>query len=684
MTGNFRFGPTAVRCAALAFGVLFMAGRTSPAASDQPSAAPDGAAIRLVVMDPLAGPLACECVAGYAQRDYTRLGAFLGRRLGRPVKVVHAEALQSSRVGPPDSIDLVVGKFSVVRFDAKKADLRVRSIAMLTGKDGQLTQQGLFVVRDDDPARSIADLAGRRILLGPPESDEKWAAGLAALDAFGILPKERPPVSPSCSSAAVAVIEHEADAAVVSSYAMPLLSGCGTIARGELRVVGRTSPVPFVGLFATDRVDAPLEANLRDALAAVGEQAELLQWLESARGFEPLPEIAGRSGARAWPDWRGAGRAAAGADVPETLPKVKKLLWSHTMTGPGMSGIAVDSGCVIVADKNFQETHDIFRCLDADTGRQLWKLEYPAPGEMDYSNSPRANPVVHDGLVYLLGAMGDLHCVELDSGRIVWGRNLVHEFDAKVPTWGACSAPLVVGDRLIVQPGGKAASLAALDLKTGKTLWTTPGRPPGYSCLIHARLGGVAQVVGYDAVSIGGWDPATGRRLWELIPDVEGDFNVPTPIATAGRLLVDTENNGTRLYGFDDRGRIVPAPIAQNEDLAPDTSTPVVVGELVLGNYGGLVCLDAADRLATLWEAEENPLRDYCSFITGNGRVLVFTQSGKLFLVRADREKFSPIATLELFDDVRATERDVWSHPALVGNRLYIRNLLGAYCFLLQ
>ena len=118
------------------------------------------------------------------------------------------------------------------------------------------------------------------------------------------------------------------------------------------------------------------------------------------------------------------------------------------------------------------------------------------------------------------------------------------------------------------------------------------------------------------------------------VGDVEGDFNVPTPIAIDGRLLVTSENNGTRLYGFDQHGRIIAEPLAQNDDLAPDTSTPVVFDGLVLGNFAGLTCLDMADGLATLWQSQEDPLCDYCSFIAGNSRVLVFTQSGKLFRMR--------------------------------------------------
>src|SRR5207302_1673345 len=88
--------------------------------------------------------------------------------------------------------------------------------------------------------------------------------------------------------------------------------------------------------------------------------------------------------------------------------------------------------------------------------------------------------------------------------------------------------------------------------------------------LIAATIRGQVQVIGHDAVSLGGWEPATGKRLWTLLPEKPNDFNVPTPIALDDKLLVSTENNGTRLYEFDDNGLLKPKPIAVNRS----SSTP--------------------------------------------------------------------------------------------------------------
>ncbi|MHC4479168.1 MAG: outer membrane protein assembly factor BamB family protein [Planctomycetota bacterium] len=642
--------------------------------------------LNIVIMDPLCERLACKCVAGYAQRKYEGLADHLKHQLGQDVHLTYTESLRTLKKPKRQQVDMIVGKYSVVIADARYIRLDVRTLAMLSGQHGKVTQTGLFVVRTKDKAKSIEDLSGYRMLFGPHDSDEKHAAALATLDVFGLPIPTKPPTASSCNTAALAVVEKDADVAVISSYAMPLLIGCSTIDKGALRIVGRTDPVPFICIFVTRNVSQPNPDKLLAALRQVNKNPNLLAALESKRGFVPLPHhyATNSSNGPRWTDWRGPNRAAISPDLPKTLPANPQLLWSRVLTGHGLSGIAVQSGRLIVADKDLDGNKDVFRCLDANTGRQIWMLTYPAQGDMDFTNAPRANPVIHQDLVYLLGAYGDLHCLKLATGHLVWKRNLAKDFATQVPTWGYCSTPLLVDDKLIINPGAKNASVAALDRKTGRQLWATPGEPPAYASFILARIKGVRQIIGYEAASLNAWDPQTGRRLWRLVPQIEGDFNVPTPVIAGDRLLVSSENNGTRLYAFDDRGRIAQPPQAQNDDLNPDTSTPVIYKNLVIGNAANLTCLDLDNNLQTLWQTKDQPFKDYCSLIAGNDRILVVTQNGKLRLLKSDRTALNCVSKLDLFEDLPARDREVWSHPALVGNRLYIRNSLAICCFLLN
>lgn len=378
-----------------------------------------------------------------------------------------------------------------------------------------------------------------------------------------------------------------------------------------------------------------------------------------------------------WGDWRGPGRLGRVLSLPKALPAKPALAWGVPLSSRGLGGVAATADRVIVSDRELNDTTDAYRCLSAADGKTIWTVRTAAPGQLDYGNSPRATPVVGGDRVYLHGAFGHLTCADLATGKVVWELNIRDEFE---PTderkWGTCSTPLLVDGKLIVNPGAKDASLAALDPDTGKTVWTCPGKPAGYGSLIAGTFGGVRQVVGHDADSLGGWDPATGRRLWRLVPDRPNDFNVPTPVPVGDKLLVSTENNGTRLYAFAPGGPIVPKPVAVHRRLAPDTHTPVVTAGRVFGVWRRLYCLDAGAGLREVWDADDPGFTRYCTAVASEDRVLIVTLGGELILLAAEADRFDPLARVKLFDG----EGGVYSHPAFARDRVYVRGGTSVVC----
>lgn len=253
--------------------------------------AADGpAALIVVVMDPLAAPLSCPCVKGYAQRDYEKLGKHFEKRLGRPVQIHFSEsltnALQKKTAG---KADLIIGKDSVVRAEAKTNKVGVAHVAALTGKDGVTTQTGLVVVAKDDPALAAESLAGYTILFGPAEADEKHGAALTLLKELGVSVPTTLETCVACTDGATKVLDlHKQGkkvATVISSYAQPLLEGCGTIKKGDLRVVGETDPVPFIAAFVNDKVSPADRDAIQAALLEVAKSADLCTALETKYGF---------------------------------------------------------------------------------------------------------------------------------------------------------------------------------------------------------------------------------------------------------------------------------------------------------------------------------------------------------------------------------------------------------------
>ena len=151
---------------------------------------------------------------------------------------------------------------------------------------------------------------------------------------------------------------------------------------------------------------------------------------------------------------------------------------------------------------------------------------------------------------------------------------------------------------------------------------------------------------------------------------------MPTPIAVDGGIIVATENNGTRFYRFDETGRIIPKPAGEFADLSPDTTTPVVVGERLFGAHSGIHCLDVKQGLKPVWYQKESALGDHTTLIADTERVLVITLSGELILLDGKTDKCAVISRLRVFDD----DVEVYSHPALVGTRLYMRGGYKVVC----
>lgn len=280
--------------------------------------------------------------------------------------------------------------------------------------------------------------------------------------------------------------------------------------------------------------------------------------------------------------------------------------------------------------------------------------------------------------MFLLGAFGHLHCIALETGELIWTCTLGSEFDAPRPLWGHTGSPLIVDGKLIVQPGGKDAALVAFNPENGEVIWETPGEKSAYSSLIPMKIAGKTQLIGYDSLSLCGWDSETGKRVWELKPSRAGDFNVPTIVPIGDTFVTATESNPARLIGFDPSGLPIAKPFATFEKLAPDTHTPVKVGDFVLGHSGALFCLDA-NTLNQVWQIDEPGLGEYAALISdGKSRVLAVGDNGMLALYGT--KSSTPLGTLRISE----SDAHLLAHPAVCGDRLYLRIGERLVCLVLK
>ena len=252
------------------------------------------ATLTMVVMDPLSAELACPCVKGYAQRDYAKLAKFIETKIGQPIKCVYGDSLAGILAKKSEGkADIIIGKESVIRNDSIPNKIAAKPLAALTGHDGKTTMTGLVIVATKDPALGAGDLKDYQILFGSAICDEKHSAAVTLLKDLGLnLPKTLE-TCPTCGDGAKKVVDGakkgEKIATVISSYAKPLLEGCGTIEKGDVRVIGETEPVPFIVAFANEQLPEQLRNDIQKALFAVGQDKDLCTAMETKSGFVELP-----------------------------------------------------------------------------------------------------------------------------------------------------------------------------------------------------------------------------------------------------------------------------------------------------------------------------------------------------------------------------------------------------------
>ena len=198
-----------------------------------------------------------------------------------------------------------------------------------------------------------------------------------------------------------------------------------------------------------------------------------------------------------WPQWRGPlrdGRAPAGPFRTDWDKVPPQKLW-QTPCGGGYSSLAVVGNKVFTQDRRNGQERVI--CLNAADGKLLWDYVYPAePAGFDanYNGGPRATPTVQGNALYCVGGAGKCLCLEVPPDgsppALRWQHDLLSEFNAKMTNWGIASSPLVEGDLVIVQTGGKDGSVVAFDKTTGEVRWRASDEVAAYSSPMAATVGG--------------------------------------------------------------------------------------------------------------------------------------------------------------------------------------------------
>jgi len=235
----------------------------------------------------------------------------------------------------------------------------------------------------------------------------------------------------------------------------------------------------------------------------------------------PLP-----AGARThdWKSFLGPSHNATSSETGLSRKLPPPLVWEFPK-GTGYTSPAISGDRLVYLHR--LDAHEIVECMHAETGARIWQFRYPTTYEdrYGYNNGPRSSPVLDDDRVYTVSAQGVLHCLRLDSGQVLFRRELNADYKVPQDFFGVASTPLIEGNLLIVQPGAPAACVAALDKRTGKEVWRTPKEwGPSYASPIPATVHGQRRIFVFAG---GESNPATGGLLSIDPKTGKADFAFP-------------------------------------------------------------------------------------------------------------------------------------------------------------
>ena len=382
------------------------------------------------------------------------------------------------------------------------------------------------------------------------------------------------------------------------------------------------------------------------------------------------------AGAVDWPQFRGPTRDGLS---PETGLMKKwpaggpKELWSLDGLGVGFASVAVVDGMVYTTGLIGKE--GILFAFDVE-GKPKWKVVY-GPEWTGAHPGVHTTPTIDGDRLYLMSGMGRIACHNAKTGEHIWHRDTLQEFSGKNIRWGIAESVLIDGEKVICTPGGRGASVVALNKMTGQTIWTSKGlgEPSGYCSPIAVDAGSKRIVLTLLQQSLVGIDISNGKVLWTHPHKVRYDINAVTPAYINGKIYV---TNGYRQGG------------SMFELSADGTSVEKKWSEKSLDvHHGGVVVVDGLIHGASTggtWYCLEPATGDvkFSAGLVGKGSVIYvdgliygYGENGKVGLIKINQDGYEMVSS---FDVTKGTAEH-WAHPAVSNGRLYIRHGDALMCY---
>lgn len=360
-------------------------------------------------------------------------------------------------------------------------------------------------------------------------------------------------------------------------------------------------------------------------------------------------------------------------------------LWRMEV-GAGYSQPVVSDGKMVLFHR--QGDKELLTCIEVASRKQLWEFGYTTAyvDRYGYSGGPRCTPIISGGRVYSFGAEGKLHAVDFKTGEKLWGRDLFTEYALEQAFFGVGATPILEGDRLIINLGGKTkeAGIIAVSIADGKTLWTATSDGASYATPKAATIHGKRWAFVLTEAGLVSVNPANGNVAWHIpfrsklyesvnatSPIVVGDVVIASTSYGVGTIAVRVQPDGS----YKEMWRQKKPDCHFSNIIAADGNFYSFSGRHESG--AELFCCEI--ETGKMRWSEETPLGRGQLLRHGND-LIGWGERGTLTSMWIDPAKFRIAATTRPDPRRGLLEFPTWTPPVIYDGRMYLRNETTLLC----
>ncbi len=371
-----------------------------------------------------------------------------------------------------------------------------------------------------------------------------------------------------------------------------------------------------------------------------------------------------------WPQFRGATRDSkvTAFKAPATWPVSLTQVWKVSV-GTG-DATPVLSGKKIYLNTR-QGSEEVVLCLDAASGKELWKYTYQAAavnGPAASHPGPRSTPAIANGKIVTFGATGILTCLNPETGKLIWKNE---DFKDVVPQFFTGMSPLISDGICIAHIGTtNKGEIIALDLNTGNAKWKWIGDGPSYASPSIMTIEGKKYIIAQTEKNLVALDFANGKLMWQVATaPAQRFYNSVSPYIDGNRIYLTGQGTGTKAVEILKQGdKFTTKELWSNTEAGAKWNTPVLKNGFLYGftDQRRIYCINAATG-TTGW-IDNTVNSDFATIVDCGSILLGSPSTGSLIFFKPDPEKYSEVAKYKV------SETPVYAFPVVTGNLVYVKD----------